>query len=609
MRVRMLLKIAIPLLLLSGNYPAIADTSEKATIVLDRAAHFLTPDGTNLIVEPGAYRVEASEAHLKLVQAESGNTITIQTEPFTPEESLAVSAILLIPEDEDLFRLVLLRPDQKSLAAVGSYSGVQTRAVASQAQTDPYLQIRIKNSQMAYQVVNQYGKALFSCIQPFDQREPVICVTIGELSRYFPEKAVAIGELVRQKAAQFASNYSRPLLPTEFSQLFPGQGISVGCGGAGPNQGEAYLSSRPQERRITPISLNTASQPGMPQLPQGQTIGQAGASSSVTQGSSGSPAGAATSSGQTPAPSTGSTPGASTPTAPAGGNIARPSPGTTSIRDMAGQILSQGGMGQMGRCKTEPSTIMSEALGSVFAADSDLDVMIDTYRTQLAQCDTRTGRRIAGGGVMSRDAGGRDQGIPTGQKREPSTLEKMQRFVEKTLGGGDHSDKNPAGASGPRGSCFEWQDCATSCNAQAVGRGIAELMAKYKMKGCNANVTPAPGSSNTCYGVRQGGSVNPAVLAQLAKEWCDKRNSITSSDMAGSSRCSTVDDLRKLEVARNTNVCKDTRAMCADDQAGSQILQFGPRTGFKVGDIGPLPLPVAGPIPELSSISALPARR
>jgi hypothetical protein len=67
---------------------------------------------------------------LKLIPAEEGKqkAITVQAMPTEHEETLSAPLALSIPYKEDEHHIVLLMPDGKALDAVGTYSGVRSRA-------------------------------------------------------------------------------------------------------------------------------------------------------------------------------------------------------------------------------------------------------------------------------------------------------------------------------------------------------------------------------------------------------------------------------------------------------------------------------------------------
>jgi len=103
-------------------------TSTDTEVTLNRALHFQSPDGTDVVAEPGQYRVEAvEEAHLRLVPQAGGAPLTIRAWPSTHEVPAGSPVALAIPQGEDEQHVVLLYPGGKSLDAPGSSSAVRGR--------------------------------------------------------------------------------------------------------------------------------------------------------------------------------------------------------------------------------------------------------------------------------------------------------------------------------------------------------------------------------------------------------------------------------------------------------------------------------------------------
>lgn len=110
-----------------------AEVSEDPTaITLVRPVHFLAPDGSDVFVQPGIYRVESADPGLQLIPAE-GNARLLGAEAGTHDEEVkAPLTVSLASEEEefkDLHLVMLLLPGGQSLEAVGSYSGVRERGL------------------------------------------------------------------------------------------------------------------------------------------------------------------------------------------------------------------------------------------------------------------------------------------------------------------------------------------------------------------------------------------------------------------------------------------------------------------------------------------------
>jgi hypothetical protein len=104
------------------------EISEAPRIKLERAVHFLSPDGADTVLAPGVYGVEAKDEKVINVTAiDGGKIITIQAEAGTHEQQLSAPEALTVAQEEDLFHVVLLMPGGKTLDALGTFSGVNTR--------------------------------------------------------------------------------------------------------------------------------------------------------------------------------------------------------------------------------------------------------------------------------------------------------------------------------------------------------------------------------------------------------------------------------------------------------------------------------------------------
>ncbi len=105
---------------------------DSTTIYFNMAVHFLAPDGHDVLVQPGTYRVESADNGLQFIPAQ-GDAQLIGVEVSTHEEELddplVVSLAGKVDEYKDIHLVMLLLPGGKSLEAAGSYSGVRERAL------------------------------------------------------------------------------------------------------------------------------------------------------------------------------------------------------------------------------------------------------------------------------------------------------------------------------------------------------------------------------------------------------------------------------------------------------------------------------------------------
>jgi hypothetical protein len=103
-------------------------------VKLDKASHFTAPDGADVLVAAGNYRIEGSTGTntLRLVADATQVTREIPATSFIHEETLAAPLAFVVREQEheDAIHLLLLLPGGQGLDAAGRRGDVQTRGGA-----------------------------------------------------------------------------------------------------------------------------------------------------------------------------------------------------------------------------------------------------------------------------------------------------------------------------------------------------------------------------------------------------------------------------------------------------------------------------------------------
>lgn len=110
--------------------PTVDARPAASVILLEKTVYFTAPDGTAVPVNPGGYVVEAGDKSLRLTVPDGETPLVVAASPGTHDEAVMSPTPLSFAEDgeqADLHHLVLLFPDGKSLDAVGTYSGINTR--------------------------------------------------------------------------------------------------------------------------------------------------------------------------------------------------------------------------------------------------------------------------------------------------------------------------------------------------------------------------------------------------------------------------------------------------------------------------------------------------
>ena len=108
---------------------ALEPLSDLTTIMLDQKTHFTGTDQTVIPVDQGIYLVQPGEEKSLILKRREGQEYRLQAHSTEHDEELKHSVALFHALNEDRYSLALLLPDGKSLEAVGSLSGVQSRAL------------------------------------------------------------------------------------------------------------------------------------------------------------------------------------------------------------------------------------------------------------------------------------------------------------------------------------------------------------------------------------------------------------------------------------------------------------------------------------------------
>jgi len=109
-------------------------TYADTTVTLDQPVHFLTAEGSDVVLDAGSYTVEAADGWLKVTPSE-GKTVDallLEAQSATHEESLTEPLTILVQgETPDVHHLALLLPDGNRFEAIGTYSGIRSRGRSS----------------------------------------------------------------------------------------------------------------------------------------------------------------------------------------------------------------------------------------------------------------------------------------------------------------------------------------------------------------------------------------------------------------------------------------------------------------------------------------------
>ncbi|MEX2494283.1 MAG: hypothetical protein WD425_21295 [Nitrospirales bacterium] len=99
------------------------------TVTVQKAVHFMTPDGSNVVIEPGTYIIEVAEEWLRFISGERRDALLLQATPIQHDETLELAKAVSESGEDDEYRIALLLPEGTGLEAIGSVSGIRSRAV------------------------------------------------------------------------------------------------------------------------------------------------------------------------------------------------------------------------------------------------------------------------------------------------------------------------------------------------------------------------------------------------------------------------------------------------------------------------------------------------
>ena len=111
-------------------HPSFGSTNPPSTttLTLDKAVHFIATDGNEVFLQPGTYIIEAAEEWLRLIPGERRNTLLLQARRTQHHENLETAIAVSQFDEPDEYQIALLLPGGEGLEAIGSVSGVRSRA-------------------------------------------------------------------------------------------------------------------------------------------------------------------------------------------------------------------------------------------------------------------------------------------------------------------------------------------------------------------------------------------------------------------------------------------------------------------------------------------------
>ena len=105
---------------------------DSTRIELTQALHFSSPDGGDVVVPAGAYRLEqAGGSQMRFVPTGDAprTVVGAEAQPSDLDVSAPIALAIRSEQQPDAYHLVLLLPGRTALDAIGSVSGVRPRGV------------------------------------------------------------------------------------------------------------------------------------------------------------------------------------------------------------------------------------------------------------------------------------------------------------------------------------------------------------------------------------------------------------------------------------------------------------------------------------------------
>ena len=117
-------------------HPTLADDGSAMSnrITLEKAVHFTTAEGGDVVLDSGDYGIEPADEWLRITPsgATATDALLIEAHGGTHDQSLTAPLALSVEgEQPDTHYLVLLLPDGTRIETVGTYSGIRSRAGSS----------------------------------------------------------------------------------------------------------------------------------------------------------------------------------------------------------------------------------------------------------------------------------------------------------------------------------------------------------------------------------------------------------------------------------------------------------------------------------------------
>ena len=177
--------------------------TDPMKVYLEKPVHFLSPEGNDLVVQPGTYTVEDAKQSIRLVSPDNEKGLLLEAHPDKNAGTLKTPVALSLPgngEDEaDLHYLVLMNPNGEGLQAFGTYSGIQQRGLFKNIAKGATSTLNNAKS-----TVNRVGQGAQRTTQQIGQRIQQTGQNVGQFAQKAALEAKKQAEWAARQAAQGA---------------------------------------------------------------------------------------------------------------------------------------------------------------------------------------------------------------------------------------------------------------------------------------------------------------------------------------------------------------------------------------------------------------------
>ena len=200
-----------------GTYPGIQsrgipaeseETGNTTTISFEKSVHFIAPDGSPVVAEPGSYTAEVAQDWIRLIpDGQRHNALLIEAQKGTNDTEVEELVALSLPgataKELDLHHVMLLLPNGQTLEATGSYSGIQARGWFKKAFKKAKKRVN-RAYKKTRRTVSKVRKGVGRTAKKIGKGASRAALKAKRAAEHAARVAAAKAKAIAQKAAKFA---------------------------------------------------------------------------------------------------------------------------------------------------------------------------------------------------------------------------------------------------------------------------------------------------------------------------------------------------------------------------------------------------------------------